>query len=681
MIRSLAAPAEGFEFDEGDVLASKEKLNEVVVTAIPPISFGDLSFSRQFVQILKETRPASKVKWVLVAADNRLPYIQEHRKEIEIDGVELVLESYSKFSPLTKYHGEFLKANVWCGPGPNLFPMAALRQLNNFYGAKFFIHYDTLNEPFITKAFTEADVPLASVYTTGVTGHGVFFDPMLDRLTTSTDFSDVQALKAIGIDSSADLDTYRKEHVLFHGYWARNSHLLSPMNLFSQPLFIAVCIQIMLLQGARKNVDILVPYPLSIEEQDELAVFLKAIFPNNINEYSLIYSENESAKVKREDKYSPTKRTIRIHAYGDVSKRDMLMMQKVSEPFTAATGDQSVIECLDKLLIYQTMQWKRPMMEYLLSATEAEGLELLHQWFQLTSRENSSETRNSEELVFQIAEFYTMHVRELLKEVNQFYTMLRATKNLNKTMPEWILNEVKPPPPPPPISPARSLSISLLQDDSPFWVVGSPISPMQNRSSFDVTKFDADDNFSSQLGDEILANRVHFPSVPINKQTEDSENIIELLLGIDDVFDPLLTPIELPINHIIDIAPPMVGVENTSLNKLASIPFFKPREVATSKEQQLFFKKVNTKLLDLKIITQKIGLLESPDRRDAAMVSLSKLEQDVVIQNLYTILSDPSHVTHKVLTDYLLGKGFSLKMLNLLVQQATNYGSAMKLSC
>ena len=779
MIRSFAAPEAELEleFNKGEIPASKEKLKDVVITAMPSVSFGDLSFSRQFVQLLKETRPSSKIKWVLVNRDARLPYMQEHRKEIELDGVELVLESYSSFSSLTKYHDEFLEANVWCGPAP-LLPIATMSQLNQHYATKFFLHYDTDRYPSVTEQFLKASIPMASVYTTGVKGHGVFFDPMRDLITTSTDFSDVCALKAIGIDSSTDLATYQKENMLFHGYWARKVHKLSPMNLFSQPLFIAVCIQIMLLQGTRKNVDILVPYPLSTEEQDELAVFLKAIFPNNKGEYSLIYSEKERMAAQQENKHSPTKWIIRIHAYGDVSKRDMLMMQKVSEPFTVATGDQSAIECLDKLLIYQTMAWKQPMMEYLLSATEAEGLERLHQWFQLTSQQSSSKTLYSKDLVFQIAEFYTTHFRELLKEVERFSKTLRATKNLNKTMPEWILEEAKPRP----ISPARdlpssrSISYPMVDNASPLMAFTPIMSATKNLTvtpiSNDVTEFHVDEyyspnNFPSQLYSQslddppqlmdekilppdpidLLSNNLAssivstkplpttsrgssarssnlgtslYPAhkardvgeVVLAETINEANNFVNFTpqLGDDDLFETLLTPLG-PLNNYAevffqhlrdaDIFEPLLtphkpllevewpglplvldkkngvskekGTGNVSSKKLASIPFFKPRKVPPSKEQTLFFKTVNTKLLDLKLITQKIGLLEDPVRRNTAMLKLSKLEQDKDIRYLYSILSAPSHSAHKALTDYLLGKGFTMKMLKVLVEQATTY--------
>ena len=115
------------------------------------------------------------------------------------------------------------------------------------------------------------------------------------------------------------------------------------------------------------------------------------------------------------------------------------------------------------------------------------------------------------------------------------------------------------------------------------------------------------------------------------------------------------------------------GIGNVSSKKLANIPFFKPRKVPPSKEQTLFFKTVNTKLLDLRLITQKIDLLEDPNRRNTAMVKLSKLEQDKDIRYFYSVLSAPSHSAHKTLTDYLLGKGFTMKMLKVLVQQATTY--------
>ena len=178
----------------------------------------------------------------------------------------------------------------------------------------------------------------------------------------------------------------------------------------------------------------------------------------------------------------------------------------------------------------------------------------------------------------------------------------------------------------------------------------------------------------------------------------------------DDLFEPLLTPLEPLTNHAevffqhlrgADILEPILtphkpllevewpelpivldkkngeskekGIGNVSSKKLANIPFFKPRKVPHSKEQTLFFKTVNTKLLDLRLITQKIDLLEDPNRRNTAMVKLSKLEQDKDIRYFYSVLSAPSHSAHKTLTDYLLGKGFTMKMLKVLVQQATTY--------
>jgi hypothetical protein len=139
---------------------------------------------------------------------------------------------------------------------------------------------------------------------------------------------------------------------------------------------------------------------------------------------------------------SSEKKALTLILPGALSKQDFTRLRAASEPFTIATGDQSLSEALGEVFLYEALSHKQKFLRILIQFAENEELKLASQFLKATSFHALSD---SHVLDFaQIAPLLSQE-GELQREFSLLRERIQTKKNLEETLVRqvsWALRSI-----------------------------------------------------------------------------------------------------------------------------------------------------------------------------------------------------------------------------------------------